>query len=219
MLRSRFKNFGSKFDQLGWVVAAAVGGVMLASGFQGPTDKTGVVDIGTVVDKSNYGQANSTQFAAMKAARQGLLEFVDQNPVLTTEQAQQLHDLTVKDNPTDADKAQITKIEGDVSDAMKNYQALSGKTGLSPTEQTQLTEYQHRSDVMQQTQQRWYTEFMSDLQDWSDKKKLDSINKARDAVQSVAKAQGYTIVFDESVAPYGANDLSDAVLQAMNAQK
>jgi Skp family chaperone for outer membrane proteins len=209
----------SKFDQLGWVVAAAIGGVMLASGFQGPTDKTGVVDIGSVVDKSNYGQANSAQFAAMKAARQGLLEFVDQNSVLTTEQAEQLHSLTVKDSPTDADKAAITKTEADVTASTKNYQALSGKTNLTPEEQTQLSEYSHRAEVMQQTQQRWYNEFMSSLQDWSDQKKLDSINKARNAVQTVAKAQGYTIVFDESVAPFGANDLTDAALQAMNAQK
>lgn len=210
----------SKFDQLGWVVAAAIGGVMLASGFQGATDKTAVVDIGTVVDKSNYGQANAAQFATMKAARQGLLEFVDQNPVPTTEQALQLHDLVVKDSPTDADKAQITKIEADITASAKNFQALSGKTdSLTPEEHTQLGEYQHRAEVMQQTQQRWYNEFMSSLQDWSDQKKLDSVNKARVAVQSVAKAQGYSIVFDESVAPYGANDLTDAALQAMNAQK
>lgn len=219
MQRSRliFKN--GRIDQLGWIFAAALGGVMFASGFQNTTDKTGVVDIGSVVDKSNYGQANSAQFNQMKAARQGLLEFVDQNPVLTTEQAQQLHDLTVKDSPTDADKAQLAKVESDVTASTKNYQDLSGKANLTPEERTQLDEYSHRSQVMQTTQQRWYNEFMSDLQDWSDKRKLDSINKARAAVQQVAKAQGYSIVFDESVAPYGANDLTDAALQAMNAQK
>lgn len=219
MLRSKFKRIGSKFDQLGWVLAAAIGGVMLASGFQNTTEKTGVVDIGSVVDKSTYGQANSAQFGQMKAARQGLLEFVDQNSVLTTEQAQQLYDLTEKESPTDADKAQITKIESDVTASTKNYQTLTGKSSLTPEERTQLDEYSHRSEVMQQTQQRWYQQFMTELQDWSDKRKLDSINKARTAVQTVAKAQGYSIVFDESVAPYGANDLTDAALQAMNAQK
>jgi Skp family chaperone for outer membrane proteins len=72
---------------------------------------------------------------------------------------------------------------------------------------------------MGNTEPRWYQEFTGDLQEWSDKHHLDNLNKARDAVASVAKAQGYTLVFDKSVAPYGANDLTDAALQAMNAQK
>lgn len=217
MLRN--KNLRLKADQIGWIVAAAFAGVMVASGFQSPTDKIGVVDLAGVVTKSNQGQADSAKFDQLKSQRQGLLDFVLANPVPTAEQAQQLHDLVEKESPTDADKAQITKIEGDVTTSSKQYQDLAAKASLTQEERTQLDEYRQREDHMGTTYQRWLQQFNDELQEWSDKKHLDGLNKARDAVNSVAKAQGFTLVFDKAVAPYGANDLSDAALQAMNAQK
>ena len=72
---------------------------------------------------------------------------------------------------------------------------------------------------MEQVAQRWYKEFTSDMQNWADKQKLASVEKARAAIQDVSKAQGYTIVFEVGIAPYGANDITDAALKAMNAKK
>jgi len=209
----------ARADQIGWVLAAALGGVMLASGFQSTGDKIAVVDLVQVATKSNIGIGNAAQFNKLKQARQDLLQFVEQNPVITTEQAQQLHDLIIKDNPTDADKASITTIETAIAATTKASQDLAAKGTLTTEETTQLNEYRHRADVMNTTEERWYTEFMNSLQDWSDSHRLDNLNKAREAVSTVAKAQAFTIVFDKGVAPYGANDLTDAALQAMNAQK
>jgi len=220
MLRN--KKLAARADQLGWIIAAAVAGVILSSGFQGSTEKTGVVDLVGIVTKSDSGQADSQHFEQLKANRQKLLDFVGANPVLTIEQAQQLHDLVVKDPQTDADKAQIDKLEGDVQTASKTYQDLRAKQNLTQDEKSQLDEYSRRAESMLGdggTYQRWGNDFTAELQDWSDKHHLDGINKARAAVASVAKAQGFTLVFDKSVAPYGANDLTDAALQAMNAQK
>ena len=218
MVRNK-KLFKARADQLGWICAAAIAGIMLASGFQNSTDKTGVVDLAGVVNKSNLGVADSQMFDQLKKNRQDLLDFVEANPVLTTEQAQQLHDLVTKDTQTDADKAQIQQIEGAVQTSAKDYQTLAAKTDLTEEERTQLNEYQHRAQVMETTYSRWVNDFTGWLQDWSDSHHSDGLNKARDAVSQVAKAQGYTLVFDKAVAPYGANDLSDAALQAMNAAK
>lgn len=66
---------------------------------------------------------------------------------------------------------------------------------------------------------RWFREFTADMQNWADKQKLESIERARQAIQQVAKEQGYTVVFEVGVAPYGANDLSEATLKAMNEKK
>ena len=220
MLRN--KKLMARADQVGWIVAAAIAGVILSSGFQNSSDKTGVVDLVGVVTKSNKGVADSQTFEQLKANRQALLDFVGANPVLTIEQAQQLHDLVVKDPQTDADKAQITKVEADVQAASKTYQDLRGKQNLTADEKTQLDEYGRRAEAMLGdggTYQRWGNDFTSELQDWSDKHHTDGLNNARAAVAAVAKAQGFTLVFDKSVAPYGANDLTDAALQAMNAQK
>lgn len=204
---------------MGWVLAAGLAGVMASSGFQGPNDKSGVVDIAKVVEQSNYGKANQTAFQTMKSAREGLLEFIDQNRVLTNEQAQRLRDIAVKENPTDAEKAEAERIKAEVVASAKRSQELSGKGTLTPEERNLMDEYARRSQTMQNVAQRWFQEFTGDMQEWADKRKMDSVQKAREAIQSVAKAQGYTIIFEVGVAPYGANDLTDAALQAMNAQK
>lgn len=208
-----------RFDQLGWVLAAALTGVMFSSGFDGPADKTGVVDIAKVVEQSNYGKGNQEAFQRMKQAREGLLEFIDQNRVLTTDQAQRLRDLSVKENATDAEKAEIERIKADVVAAAKRSQELAGKATLTAEERTLIDDYSRRSQTMNNVAQRWFQEFSSEVQQWADKRKSDSVQKARTAIQEVAKAQGYTLVFEVGIAPFGANDLTDAALQAMNAQK
>ena len=48
---------------------------------------------------------------------------------------------------------------------------------------------------------------------------LESLDRARAALHEVAKAQAFTVVFEISVAPYGANDLTQPTLTAMNAKK
>lgn len=207
------------FDQLGWALAAAFAGIMLAGGFQVSSDKSGVVDIAKVVEQSTYGKSNQVQFAALKAAREGLLEFIDQTRVLTTEQALRLRELNLKEAMNEADKAESERIRADVLASAKKLQELSAKPDLTAEERTLMDEYAKRGQTMNVTAQRWYGEFTDEMQTWADKRKLESVQKARDAIQQVAKAQGFTIVFEVGVAPYGANDLTDAALQAMNAAK
>jgi Skp family chaperone for outer membrane proteins len=219
MRRSKFLGLKGSFDQLGWIFAAAMAGVMLASGFQSPTDKTGVADISKIIEGSNAGKANQTQFGVMKQARQDFLEFIDQNRVLTTEQAQRLHDLAIKENRTEAENAEMARIKADVVDQAKRSQDLAGKQTLTPEDRNLMDEYSRRSQAMNTAEERWYNEFTSEMQDWADKRKLDLVQKARDAISQVAKSQGYTVVFEVGIAPYGANDLTDSALQAMNAAK
>ncbi len=204
---------------MGWVVAAALAGIMLGSGFQGSAEKTGIVDLSRIVEQSDFGKQNQTTFNSMKAAREGLLEFIDQYRILTNEQAQRLKDLMLKDKATPQDQAEIDRIKGEVTLADKRSKEMSTKTNLTPEERTLMSEYATRSQNMEATAQRWFREFTTDLQAWADKQKLSSVERARAAIQEVAKAQGFTIVFEVGVAPYGANDLSDAALKAMNAKK
>ena len=72
---------------------------------------------------------------------------------------------------------------------------------------------------MENQAQRWLREFTQELQAWADKQKLSSLDRARAALTEVGKAQGFTVIFEVGVAPYGANDLTDAALKAMNAKK
>lgn len=203
----------------GWVVAALLAGLLVGSGFQAADLKLGVVDIASVVEKSELGKKNQSDFAAMKQAREGVLEFIDDHRVLTLEQATKLRELSVKLNPTAAEKAELDKLKADIIASDKNAKALSVKSNLTSEERALIQEYANRAQLMEQTAQRWYREFTQEMQAWADKQKSDSLDRARKAIQEVSKQQGYTMIIESGVAPYGSNDISDAALKALNAQK
>ena len=208
-----------KFHQLGWVLFSALLAVVLAGGFTQANDKVGVVDIAKVVEQSDYGKGNADTYEKMKAAREGLLEFIDTNRVLTTEQAQRLRDLTLKPQPTTEEKAEMERIKADVIAANKKWQEISTKPNITPEERTLLDEYSRRSQAMNEYAQRLLNQFANEMQDWANQQKVKSIEKARAAIKEVATAQGFSVVFEVGVAPFGANDLSDGTLAAMNAKK
>ncbi|CAN5620007.1 hypothetical protein BH11ARM2_BH11ARM2_34940 [soil metagenome] len=212
-------NSQSLSSRLGWVLFAALLGGVAASGFQDATQKNAVVDISKVVEGSDYGKGNQQAFAQMKQSREDLLEFIDTNRVLTTEQAQKLRDLTVKPTLTDSEKAELERVKADVIAANKRWSELATKTTLTPEERTLLQDYATRSQAMSDYAQRLLNQFSNEMAAWADKQKLDSVDKARAAVSEVAKAQGYNMVFEVGVAPYGANDLTADALKAMNAKK
>lgn len=206
-----------KISQIGWVAAIALIAISVASGFQDSANKIAVVDIAQVVEKSNHGKANQDTFAKMKKNREDLLQFIDDNRVLTNEQAQELRTIWSKDNPTADEKNKMERIKADVVASNKKWTELSGKATLTAEDRTLLDEYAKRGQNMELVARRWYNDFTNEMQGWADKQKVASIEKARTAIQSVAKAQGYTIVFEVGIAPYGANDLTQPALQAMNA--
>ncbi|RYG33035.1 OmpH family outer membrane protein [bacterium] len=210
----------SRFSsRLGWILFAALLGGTAASGFQDAAQKNAVVDISRVVEQSDYGKANQTMFAQMRQAREDLLEFIDTNRVLTTEQATQLRDLTIKPQPTQEDQNRIATLKAEVAAASKRWTELATKTTLTPEERNLLQDYAVRSQTMSEFAQRLLNQFSNEMSTWAEKQKLVSVEKARAAIQEVAKAQGFSMVFEVGVAPYGANDLTNDALKAMNAQK
>ncbi len=209
----------TRFLQLGWVIAAAFIAVTVAGGFQAPAIKIGVVDISKVVEGSEFGKVNQDSFTKMRVSREGLLEFIDANRVLTNEQAQQIRDLWLKQNATKEELAKLDVLKADVVAAAKRSTELATKPNMTPEERTLVEEYARRSQTMNDVAQRWFREFTSDMQGWADKQKLESIDRARAAIQEVAKAEGYTVVLEVGIAPYGANDMTAAALVKMNEKK
>jgi Skp family chaperone for outer membrane proteins len=207
----------TRFLQLGWVIAAAFIAVTVTGGFQTTAVKIGVVDISGVIEKSNYGKANQDTFTKMKTARESLLEFIDTNRVLTNDQAARIKELWLKPDPTAAETAELETKKAEVVATAKKSAELATKPSMTAEERTLVEDYARRSQTMADVAQRWFREFTSEMQTWADKQKLDSLTKARAAIQDVAKAEGYTVVLEVGVAPYGANDLSDEVLTKLNA--
>jgi len=208
----------TRFLQFGWILAAALIGIVLAGGFQGPEIKIGTVDIVRLLDQSDYGKEGQDIFKKMKGAREGILEFVDSYRVLTTEQAQRIKELSLKETPSKEEAAELDRIKAEVIATNKRSTELATKPNMTPEERTLVEEYARRSQQMNDTVQRWFKDFNNEMADFADKRKLAGLTKAKKAINDVSKLQGYTVVFDQTTAPYGANDLTDAALAAMNAK-
>lgn len=206
------------FQRLGWIVAAAVVGVIAACGFGDGLDKVGVVDLSRMVETSELGKKNIAALDAMKNSREGLLKFIDTNRVLTLDQATTIRTLWLKENPTAADTATLNRNKADIEAQAKRNVEISTKPNLTPEERTLLQEYASRSASMDRLVNEWFEEFRQEIQGSAQQRRLDTLNKAKAAAQGVAKAQSYTLVFDNSVAVYAANDLTDEALKAMNAK-
>jgi Skp family chaperone for outer membrane proteins len=209
----------TRFLQFGWVLAAAVIGVALAGGFQNNDLKIGVVDVVRMLDQSDYGKEGQLIFKKMKGQREGILEFIDTYRVLTTDQAQRIKELSLKDTPSKEESAELDRTKADVIAANKRSVELATKPNMTPEERTLVEEYARRSQTMNDLAQRWFREFSNEMSDFADKRKLTGLTKAKAAINEVSKAQGYTVVLDQNTALYGANDLTDAALATMNAKK
>lgn len=201
------------------MVAAGLLGVMLGSGFQSPTLKLGVVDLNSVIDKSEDGKTSQKQFQTMKKSREGILEFIDQYRILTPEQAIRFRDLSLKTEPTKPEEAELERIKAEVIAASKKSQELAIKPNLTPEERTLVEEYSRRSMNMNDLSSRWLREFTDEVQKYVADKKEENYVKARAAVNEVATKETYTMIFEGTVALFGANDITEQTLVAMNAKK
>ena len=207
------------FLQLGWVLFLATLGAGAVLGFQAPAEKTGVADINRMMETSDFGKSIKDQLDKMRAAREDVLGFIDTNRVLTTEQAMTLRDLSLKPTITKEEQAELDSLKAAVIATNKKWAELATKPNMTPEERTLVQDYADRAQKMDRLGSQWVTTFTRDIDSWVEKEKAESNRRARAAIQTVAKAQSYTMVYDSVFTPYGVNDITDAALDAMNAQK
>lgn len=208
-----------KLNSIGWIVAAGLLGVTLASGFQNATEKTATVDFNRLALQSELGKANSAALNQQAAARDNLLKFLDTYRTLNIEQAQRLRDIWLKTGATPAETAELEKLKKDAQDSAKTRDDLSQKQQLTDADRALLQDLNSRGQALNALLQRWGDEFNTELGKLQQTLRDATVEKAKAALNDVAKSQGYTLVFETSVAPYSANDLTDAAIKAMNAKK
>jgi Skp family chaperone for outer membrane proteins len=211
--------YSIKGNQLGWIVAAGLGGILIGGGFEPAGPKYGVVDVNQVMGKSAMGTAFSKALEGMKSSRQGLLQFIGQHLVMTPGQANDLKELYLKPTPTADDKAKIESIQKDVLDSEKKYQDVQQKQNPTDDDRKLLAFDNNEVRGMEETVQLWARQLSQEVQDFVDKQNRDLEQAARAAIQEVGKAQGYTVLYDTHFTPYGANDVTDAAIKAMDAAK
>lgn len=206
------------FALMGWVVAAALGAVVVTSGFQDSQNKFAVVDMQKVIEKSDLNTQNKATFEQMKKIREDLLVFLDTYRVASSEQIVRLKELSLKVSANAVEKAELEKIKNDIIESDKKWKSLQQKPQPTPDDATQLREFSDRANRNDVTAQRFLQEFSTEMQKWLEQQGIASNEKARSSVQQTAKAAGYTVVFDQRFAPYAANDLTEAALKSMNAK-
>lgn len=207
------------FDRLGWVIACGLLAVLALVGFQGANEKTGVIDMNKALQDSALGVAHTKRLNDELKLRKDLLDFVNTYKVLTMEQAQRLRELSLKPNATEQDKRDLEKIRQDVIASDRKRNELSQKSGLTEADRALLQDYANRAQTMAATMERWNDEFSRELSELEQNLSNEAVDKARAALNQVAKGQGFTIVFESRLAPYAANDLTDATIKAMNAAR
>lgn len=205
-----------KLGYLGWIAAVGLAGLGAIMGFQGSTNKIGVVDMLGVFTKSDFAKSQTLVLQQFAEARGAMLEFVQTYPTFTPEQASRFHDLSVKATPTAAEKAELEKIKADVKKAADRLKELQTKTNPTQTESAEMAELSRRVQTTTDTAKRWGNDATDEVSNLKDKLQKDTLEKVRAAVKQVGAAQGYTVVFDSAFAPYGANDVTDEALKAMN---
>jgi len=203
-------------ERLGWVAAAALAGGIIAMGFKAPGDKIGVVDVAKVFTDSDYSKKQNEILQGQLQDRKNVVQFVQANRDMKVEDAEKLRTLSTKENPTAADKTEIDRIKTDAQNDEKKARDLQTKEKPTPAELTQIEEFTRRKDATGQKLQAWQQDFNQELQQQQEKMRTDAITKVRQAIQQVARDQGFSQVFSQDIMPYCANDITADATKLMN---
>jgi Skp family chaperone for outer membrane proteins len=206
----------NSFAWLGWVVAAGMGSLMLAGGFQDETQKTGVVSILDVVAQTDFGNINANRLEQAINARNDIIEFINTNRVLTREQAEELRRLSTIEEPTQEEQQELEDLKDNVRAAYREFNELNQEAQPTDAQREMLTEYNERRQDMIALLNEWQAQFQREIQNLNLDIRQDTIDEVREATQEIAEDQGYTIVFEKEMAVYGANDLTDEVAARLN---
>src|SRR3954447_26453289 len=103
-----------KIEHLGWVVAAALAGILIAGGFQTPTLKFGIADLGKVAEGSDYYKQSQATFDDYVNRRKGVLEFYNTYGVVTSDEAKRIRELSLKTDINAQEKAELDRLKQQV---------------------------------------------------------------------------------------------------------
>ena len=193
------------------VVALGMVVVLLGSGFQGASAKTGVVDAIKVMEavetSRNYREEEKNYFVE----RENALQYLSQNRMMKKEEAEKFWALTLKATKTDAEKAELEKVKNAAAEAKKKFNDLQVKANPTDADLKLLDEYRNRQADIGEYAKKIVEETQNDMKDLR-QKHINSLQDAfQSAIQEIGKRDGYGVIFDKNVVPFAANDVTDAV--------
>lgn len=205
------------------VVALSVAAVVAAVCFSGisalaadNSTKIAVVDLQKVYKDAPRVKQYMEELDAFRAELGQKLEIRSQNMMLNEDEIKELIDLKIKTTPTDKEKARITELEGmeRSRDAeLKQLQSTKDLTDQQKARQTELQNLQNSSKTTGESLEKDYnSNLQNKVQELDDKAKADM----QDAINKVAEAKGYSLIFDKSAVMYGGTDITDQVIAKLD---
>jgi hypothetical protein len=147
----------------------------------------------------------------MVSERQAVLEYLDRYRVIKKADAEKFKTLSLKANKTDAEKAELEKVKTYAQDQKKKFEDLQLKPAPTAEELKQLDDFRTRQAEIGDYLNTLNTDFQQELKAKQNAVQKSALDTYTNSVKEVAKKQGFTIIFDKNVAPYGANDITDDV--------
>lgn len=198
-------------------IAIAFMAFFALSAFQQPQLKLGVVDVSKVAEDSKLGKRKKDEFEKMRTKMTAVLQFMNQNRLISKDQATKFRELSLIEKPT-ADQTQ--QLEGLKTLIQRAKQEFDDLLKVSNPTETQLKRIQELSGYGNDTLDRlreWDREFGQQMSDLANSAQSEVLNKAREAVKKLGKRDGYTVILESNSAPYGANDVTADVLKVFDA--
>lgn len=206
---------GNRKGLAGWMVAAALVGVILGSGFQNNAEKFAVVDLRKVIMDSKINRETTDKVNAGYSARMAVLTFIQTHRVVTEEQALRLEQLELKPDKTDAEKLELEAVKKAIKDADAEKVQLDAVTTPTEAQRQRLMTLQRIIDNASAILNQLQAKFNDDFENLKVKEQQDAVERAAKAATTVAKAKGYTLVYSSASVVYAANDITaDATKEA-----
>ncbi|KAA0225456.1 hypothetical protein FCG40_09540 [Fimbriimonadia bacterium ATM] len=199
-----------------FVALLALAGLFTLSAFQTATPKFGVVDLGVIAEKSKLGAKKKVEFDTMKGKINELMNFIGTHKVVSAEECQKLRELWLTEKPTDDQKKQLDNMKTSVVQRKGEWDTLVRKVNPDAAEKDRLNTLAEMTNASREVLRQWNSEFGVLMQQLANSSEQEVVDKVREAVKKHAKAQGYTMVFETTVAVYGANDVTEDALKVMD---
>ncbi|MFN8139870.1 MAG: OmpH family outer membrane protein [Fimbriimonadales bacterium] len=198
------------------IAIAAIGIVIALFAFQGPTQKTGVIDIGRASDLSKLGKRKKSEFDAKQQKWINMLNFMRQNRFFTPDNAKKFRELSLVEKPTAEQTQSLEGLKTSIQKITDEFQNLIKVTQPNDEQVKRRQELLRMADETVQMMNELGAEYRDSMQTLAGDLKEEVTNKARQSVQKYGKKEGFTIIFESSIAVYGANDVTDEVVKIMD---
>lgn len=200
-----------------FVISGIVIAFLSVAAFQNNTMKLGVVDLSKVAEDSKLGKRKKAEFDARRNQMAALLQFVNENRVMTRAQGNQLKTLMLLPSPSPTQAEDLKKLQDTIRAQKAELDTLMRKVGPTQAELQRANELSAMLNEAGEMAREWNQDFGTDMSQLAQQSQQEVIDKARVAAQKVGQRGGFTVVFEAGVAVYAANDVTQDAIRQMDA--